>query len=364
MSDLALEPGNSRIPKYLLAERAVLGAIRKGSFKPGDRLPPEQALAGELGVAYMTLRRAINRLVERGVVERRPGVGTFVRSGVVSKNLALLIFNVRSLDAGTLPARELEILQDVAGADGRQVRGMLMLEPLPSPGQIVSELSRMGVGAAGLLGFLNSDADFIGVLATEMPCVLFNKPLPGVNLPYAAPDTLGAARQMVEHFRQTGRSRVGFANLNTQHALYNELSFAIESELHRAGMPVDKSFWFEAERYGDEPAIGDWLSERMTASEGPDAFVLPSREAARRTCRNLHDKGRRLSIDFELIVTYSGSDAEQLGDPWPCMELNYADAARAASQMLLDIVDREKEDTGILVCRSTPRLVLPKRERR
>jgi DNA-binding GntR family transcriptional regulator len=55
--------------------------IESGEYTPGRRLPPEKDLAAELGVAYMTVRKAMGILRERGLVMTIWGLGTFVREG-------------------------------------------------------------------------------------------------------------------------------------------------------------------------------------------------------------------------------------------------------------------------------------------
>lgn len=47
-------------------------------YKPGDMLPSEASLCAEYGVSRITMRSAISKLVERGLLIRRRGVGTFV----------------------------------------------------------------------------------------------------------------------------------------------------------------------------------------------------------------------------------------------------------------------------------------------
>jgi GntR family phosphonate transport system transcriptional regulator len=49
-----------------------------GLYKPGDGLPPEAELAIRFGVNRHTLRRAVDELVDAGILERRHGVGVFV----------------------------------------------------------------------------------------------------------------------------------------------------------------------------------------------------------------------------------------------------------------------------------------------
>lgn len=73
------EPGQSRYA-------ALAGALRErviaGEWPSGTPLPAETRLAEEHGVALGTLRRALELLVEQGLIERLHGKGTFVRSGL------------------------------------------------------------------------------------------------------------------------------------------------------------------------------------------------------------------------------------------------------------------------------------------
>ena len=55
-------------------------AIRTGELAPGTKLPASPVLASWFGVAPVATRRALLRLDEEGLVERRRGAGTFVRS--------------------------------------------------------------------------------------------------------------------------------------------------------------------------------------------------------------------------------------------------------------------------------------------
>jgi GntR family transcriptional regulator, transcriptional repressor for pyruvate dehydrogenase complex len=52
--------------------------IGSGALQPGDKLPPERALATRLGVSRPTLREAVRGLVIMGLLETRHGAGTYV----------------------------------------------------------------------------------------------------------------------------------------------------------------------------------------------------------------------------------------------------------------------------------------------
>src|SRR3954469_21321496 len=53
----------------------LITAIAIGEYLPGARLPVERELAGSLRVGRMTVRAALARLVERGLLETRRGRG-------------------------------------------------------------------------------------------------------------------------------------------------------------------------------------------------------------------------------------------------------------------------------------------------
>jgi GntR family transcriptional repressor for pyruvate dehydrogenase complex len=53
-------------------------AILDGRFPPGGRLPPERDLANELGASRVSVRSAVRRLIEWGIVVTRQGSGATV----------------------------------------------------------------------------------------------------------------------------------------------------------------------------------------------------------------------------------------------------------------------------------------------
>ncbi len=67
-----------RIPKYLRLSNAILNLIEAGEIRPGDKLPPEDALAGALPASLGTVQKALGHLKALGVVVRDHGRGTFV----------------------------------------------------------------------------------------------------------------------------------------------------------------------------------------------------------------------------------------------------------------------------------------------
>lgn len=69
-------------PLYMKLKQAVEAAIEAEELLQGDALPAERDISDTYGVSRVTVRKAIDRLVEDGVLVRRHGSGTFVAAPV------------------------------------------------------------------------------------------------------------------------------------------------------------------------------------------------------------------------------------------------------------------------------------------
>ncbi|MFK7837376.1 MAG: phosphonate metabolism transcriptional regulator PhnF [Sulfitobacter sp.] len=77
---MTAEPQNRRTPQWLAIARTLRNDIADGRYGPGDKLQTEAVLAERFGVNRHTVRHALSKLVEEGVVRTRRGAGAFVTS--------------------------------------------------------------------------------------------------------------------------------------------------------------------------------------------------------------------------------------------------------------------------------------------
>ncbi len=77
------------IPLYFQVARELEAAIRSGRIPPGARLQNEIAIAEGLGLSRPTIRRAMESLVDKGLLVRRRGIGTQVVQGQVTRQVEL-----------------------------------------------------------------------------------------------------------------------------------------------------------------------------------------------------------------------------------------------------------------------------------
>lgn len=77
------------VPLYFQVSQRLERAISTGLFPPGSRLENEISISERLSLSRPTIRRAIQELVDKGMLVRRRGIGTQVVHGQVSRPLEL-----------------------------------------------------------------------------------------------------------------------------------------------------------------------------------------------------------------------------------------------------------------------------------
>lgn len=90
--------------------RQIKTMIAEGRLTSGDRLPPERELAEKFLVSRTSVREALRALESLGLVEIRPGEGTFIREASVDRliePLALVMVSQRESIAELFEARRL-----------------------------------------------------------------------------------------------------------------------------------------------------------------------------------------------------------------------------------------------------------------
>ena len=71
--------------RYERIAARLVGDIRIGRLAPGERLPSERELARRLGVGRASVREALAALALQGVLETRPGSGSFVAADALAR---------------------------------------------------------------------------------------------------------------------------------------------------------------------------------------------------------------------------------------------------------------------------------------
>lgn len=97
----------SPVPLYYQVAQHLEQAISSGGIPPGTLIENEIALADRLGISRPTMRRAMQHLVDKGLVVRRRGIGTRVLQPKVRRPLELTSLFDDLASTGQKPTTEL-----------------------------------------------------------------------------------------------------------------------------------------------------------------------------------------------------------------------------------------------------------------
>ena len=118
---------SSPVPLYHQMAEQIHQSIRVGEIAPGTLLGNEIGLAERFGLSRPTMRRAIQELVERGVLVRKRGVGTQVVQGPITRSVQLT-----------------SLYDDLTGANQQPHTVVLANEVMPAPDDVAAALGLPG----------------------------------------------------------------------------------------------------------------------------------------------------------------------------------------------------------------------------
>lgn len=114
---------SSPTPLYFQLAQAIEGAITGGTLPAGARLENELHLAERYGLSRPTVRRAVQELVDKGLLVRKRGVGTQVIQPHVRRSVELT-----------------SLYEDLNRAGGEPTTDVLSLERIPATAEIAAQL--------------------------------------------------------------------------------------------------------------------------------------------------------------------------------------------------------------------------------
>jgi GntR family transcriptional regulator len=128
----------SPVPLYYQLAESLRERILTGQLAPGVQLPSERELSEEAGISRMTARQGLAYLEREGLLEVKPGIGTFVVAPKLTHDpLHLLGFTEEIIRQGGAPSSQ--VLEQALTLPTRRVAAGLQLEP----NELVVKIARL-----------------------------------------------------------------------------------------------------------------------------------------------------------------------------------------------------------------------------
>jgi DNA-binding LacI/PurR family transcriptional regulator len=285
--------------------------IRAGVYAQGAWLTPERELAREFGVHRQAIRRAVARLSEMGLLERRAGHRPIVRrpdSIEPPPNIvAFLMGNeplFRSFQA-ILKGCE----QELVGAGYR----LMFVDTYAESEEATQEVegraldSLLAHPVAGLIIWCQDPEFSLSRLQSlrnaGTAIVTVDRLVPGLDVDFVGVDNFDAARRAVEHLQQLGHRRIALVTLNEHTSAVSERERGFRAAMSRPGYEFDDSLVFRTpDGDADRDQIAAITVEKLLASPNrPTAAFAVNDILAWRLVHALTVAGKTVPGDLAIV---------------------------------------------------------------
>jgi GntR family transcriptional regulator len=219
---------NSPIPLYYQVAQQLEQSIEGGALTPGMRLANEVELADLLGLSRPTMRKAMEYLVDKGLVVRQRGVGTRVVSPKVRRSLELTSLFDDLEQAGQRPTTQV-LSNGVEDASSEVAHALAVA--VGTPVIVVVRLrSALDQPIARMTNYLPAERLSITTESLEKQGLYQLLRRAGVQL-HSATQVIGARNATAAEARVLGESK-GAALLTMQRTAYDDHGVVVEYGSH------------------------------------------------------------------------------------------------------------------------------------
>jgi DNA-binding LacI/PurR family transcriptional regulator len=201
--------------------------IMSGVYLPGTKVPSEKELSNQYGVSRITSKRALEKLVEEGLIERIPGKGSFVREAPSSgKNPSAsslgkdsLIGVVLADFADSFGTRLLYWIESRCRELGYSIVLRRSQDDKTLEEQSIQELLRLGVLGIIIMpvhGEYYSET-ILRLVLDKFPLVFVDRQLEGLEASFVGTDCVAAALRGVDYLFELGHRSISFVSPKSAH---------------------------------------------------------------------------------------------------------------------------------------------------
>lgn len=227
-----------------LLYRQQKDAILSGEYPPGSKFPREVEFAADLGVAFVTLRSALKKLEEDGLITRLRSRGTFVNdpasaqtAGESRKRKILLAIRGEShLENITVNVfnRQLAFGVFSQAAYHGMTADLKIFPPDSSWEDEASYARNNGYSAMILDRHSQQILEDIPFGNQKIPLVLVNREME--NIPSVVCNYVSAIRMAIQRLRELGHRNILLLDHGNDTAIFQERQSAFLDELERGGI--------------------------------------------------------------------------------------------------------------------------------
>ena len=299
MEEVTLLKGSRIKPKYKLLVNKLSRDILSGAYH--HRIPGLRELARKHQVHLKTMAKAVNILVEKGLLYREKGIGTFINEEIV-KNKLLTIWLLSEKweeGLGSLRSELVRGLREGLKEGGREVE-FRMVEMESVKKGVWEESFREGIfqGVITTGITLKYKEDIKRMIEEEIPCISLLFREEGVN--YVDADNIGGAYKAVKYLISLGHRNIAFLTGNLEAPNMRDNLLGYRKALGEGGAKYRKE-WVKETKSLYPQEISEITKELIKKSPQITAFFTSGDLIAVEVVRTLKEMGLKVPEDFSVV---------------------------------------------------------------
>ena len=326
--------------KYQVLENWIRTKITNGTFKNGQRIPSENALAEQFSISRQTVRQAISHLEKKGVLVSRRGSGTYVAESARAMTVGFIATNITDYIFPSITSG----IEEVLSTNGYSMTLGVTKNRVELEQQLL--LSLIGKGVDGIIvegnrsALPNPNLPIYRELEEKgIPYIFINGYYEALNPVYVVTDDRGGGRKAVDYLYDQGHRRIGGifkADDRQGHERYAGFSESVVSH----GLPIndDAVIWYTTPDIEHLFSRGEEtrLLRRLSKCS---AVVCYNDQIAIRLIQSMQRNGIRVPMDKSVI----GFDNSTLSDLSPVRITSLThpgeNMGREAARRILEMID-------------------------
>lgn len=298
-----------KLPLYIQLVETIHNKIRAGHLKPGDRLPSERELLAQHKVSRTTVIQAVKALVQKGLLVRQAGRGTFISHPPVNPHPAAS----RRAVGVVIPSRGDEVLSHLFEGIGHGLheRELSMMSSFSKESSelemsCLQHLAERGVGAVILFmqPTVESWENVQRFRQQDIPLVLLDHRHPTLDedIDTVTSDNLGGASQAVNHLVRLGHRRIAMTTFPWRCSSVLDREQGYRLALVEHGLPYDPTLIVVSHPQSDMLESGQEAAQRLLALRPqPTAVLAINDTTAIGVIRYAQKLGLRVPEDLAVI---------------------------------------------------------------
>ena len=323
----------SDIPKYLIVENHIKEAIKNKTIV--DKLPGERTLAKQLGFSYMTIRKAIENLVNERILYKVPTKGAYVnhKKGRKKKTRTIGYFLDNSIVSG-ISSPYYSLIFDAIVKEAAKENYSVAYFSDSEEDRIRKILPKLdGVIATCFPRIENT----IMTIKLSLPVVIIDNSAADKSIPSVIIDNFNADVESVDYAVSLGHKRIGFMTGLEDSDIGKNRYAGYQHGLNKNGINLDSTLVFRG-NYSYEAGV-EGAEYFLSLKQMPTTIICANDSMALGAIRKLKKEGFDVPDDISIIGFDDIEVASQISPALTTIAAPVNEIAKHAFAMLKAQID-------------------------